>query len=269
MTDVAFLLFLEPASEEEEAKQSRSTRLLDWAIKTFQETPPMMHCEILLTPRHSEQHLLHFATYIGRQSGWQMGRDANEAYYLRENAGRWRAVPVFATDATKRIRHECELERGVPYSLAKYITSTYPFRSFARFIGSSRREPAHCATLTARILKNALGLESPVHQHYNYYSPSSLYNDARDDVATKTLGWKTTTPETKTAELIDKILRGAETSETIADLGDDGCGEAVRALTLRVCSEMQGGDTASRSVAERQLATALLRWTVLRQSSDD
>ena len=130
MLDAAFLLFLEPASEELESQHTVSQRLLDCAIRTFQGTPKLMHVELLLPPSKSEQHLLHFATYLGSKSGWQLGHNDNVEYYLRgENAGRWRAVPVFGVDAVARIRRECELERGVPYSLARYATSIYPFRA--------------------------------------------------------------------------------------------------------------------------------------------
>ena len=133
----------------------------------------MMHVELLLPPSQSEEHLLHFATYIGAKSGWQLGHAENVGYYLRgENAGRWRAVPVFASDAVVRIRQECELERGVPYSLARYVSSIYPFRALASALSEERRAPAHCATLTARVLKNALGYGAPVPQSANWYGPA-------------------------------------------------------------------------------------------------
>ena len=68
---------------------------------------------------------------------------------------------------------------------------------------------------------------------------------------------------------IEALLRSAETQETIAAVGDEGCARSVRALTLRVCSELQGGDAVSNTMAQRQLATALLRWTILRSPKND
>ena len=87
MVDAAYLLFLEPPEEEVNRSHTLSQRLLDCAIQTFQPPPTMMHVEILLPPSQSEEHLLHFATYIGAKSGWQLGHKENVGYYLRgENA---------------------------------------------------------------------------------------------------------------------------------------------------------------------------------------
>lgn len=270
MFDTAFLLFLEPASEEVEAQQSVSQRILDCAIRTFQPSPVFMHVEILLPPSKQEEHLLHFATYIGNKAGWQLGHSENTGYYLRsENAGRWRALPVFGVDAVSRIRQECEMERGVPYSLLRYVSSIYPFRAAASALSSDRRAPAHCATLTARILKNALGENAPVSESPNYYGPASLYSATAAHAAAVSAPWPVDAPEPDTAASIEALLRSAETQETIAAVGDEGCARSVRALTLRVCSELQGGDAVSNTMAQRQLATALLRWTILRSPKND
>lgn len=270
MVDAAFLLFLEPASEEVEAKQSVPLRLLDCAIRTFQGHPKLMHVEILLPPSKSEQHLLHFATYLGSKSGWQLGHDDNVDYYLRgENAGRWRAVPVFGVDAVARIRRECELERGVPYSLARYATSVYPFRALSGLLPAERQTPAHCATLTARILKHALGDGAPTPEASNFYGPSSLYVATAAHAAAVSASWPVDAADPATATSVEQLLRSKETAETVAAVGDAGCAASVRALTLRVCSELQGGDTVSIALAQRQLATALLRWTILRAPGED
>ena len=270
MVDAAYLLFLEPPQEEVDRSHTLSQRLLDCAIQTFQPHPTMMHVEILLPPSQSEEHLLHFATYIGAKSGWQLGHNENVGYYLRgENAGRWRAVPVFASDAVVRIRQECELERGVPYSLARYVSSIYPFRALASALSEERRAPAHCATLTARVLKNALGYGAPVPQSVNWYGPASLYSAVSAHAAAVSAAWPIQTPEAETAKHVEQLLRSPETPETVAAVGDAGCADAVRSLTMRVCSELQGGDSVSNAVAQRQLAMALLRWTVLRAPQAD
>lgn len=270
MLDTAYLIFLEPASEEVERAHPLSQRVLDCAIQTFQPHPPMMHVEVLLPPSPSEQHLLHFATYVGSKSGWQLGHAENVQYYLRgENAGRWRAVPVFGTDAVTHIRQECELERGVPYSLARYLSSIYPFRALSSTLSVERRAPAHCATLTARILRHALGEEAPVPQNCNWYGPSSLHTATAARAAAISAAWPLDAPDPNTSKHVEQLLRSPETTETVASVGDIGCAAAVRQLTLRVCSELLGGDSVSRQLAERQLATALLRWTVLRAPDAD
>ena len=68
MLDSAYLLFLEPPSEDVEAQQSLSQRVLDYAIRAFQGHPKLMHVELLLPPSPTEQHLLHFATYFQRRA---------------------------------------------------------------------------------------------------------------------------------------------------------------------------------------------------------
>jgi hypothetical protein len=81
--------------------------------------------------------------------------------------------------------------------------------------------------------------------------------------------WPIQTPEPETAKHVEQLLRSPETPETVAAVGDAGCADAVRSLTMRVCSELQGGDSVSNAVAQRQLAMALLRWTVLRAPQAD
>ena len=270
MLDTAYLLFLEPASDEVDRTHTLSQRLLDVAIQTFQPHPIMMHVELLLPPSQAEQHLLHFATYIGSKSGWQLGAAENTNYYLQgENAGRWRAVPVFGVDAVARIRRECEVERGVPYSLARYVSSVYPFRALSSALPDERRSPAHCATLTARILKNALGDDGPAPRSCNWYGPASLYAAVSSHAAAVSAAWPVDTPDPETSSHVERLLRSPETPETVAAVGDTGCAASVRALTLRVCSELQGGDSVSNALAQRHLATALLRWTVLRAPDAD
>ena len=265
MLDSAFLLFLEPASEEVEARHTVPQRLLDYAIRTFQGQPKLMHVELMLPPSKSEQHLLHFATYLGSKSGWQLGHNENVEYYLRgENAGRWRAVPCFGVDAVARIRHECELERGVPYSMLRYVSSIYPFRALSGLLPDERRSVAHCATLTARVLKHALGDGAPTPEASNFYAPSSLYTAVAAHAAAVSAAWPVDVADAETSGHVEHLLRAPETAETVAALGDAACAASVRALTLRVCSELQGGDAVSNALAQRQLATALLRWTILR-----
>lgn len=267
MLDSAYLLFLEPPSEDVEAQQSLSQRVLDYAIRAFQGHPKLMHVELLLPPSPTEQHLLHFATYIGSKSGWQLGHANNVDYYLRgENAGRWRAVPCFGVDAVARIRQECEMERGVAYSLARYASSVYPFRALSSLLPAERRTAAHCATLTARILKNALGDASPVNENANWYAPSTLYHAVASHAAAVSAAWPVDALDDKVSQSIERLLRSPETPATVAEVGDEACAQSVRALTLRVCSELQGGDPVSNALVQRQLATALLRWTILRDS---
>ena len=48
------------------------------------------------------------------------------------------------------------------------------------------------------------------------------------------------------------------------ELGDARCVEAVRALTLRVCNTAT--DATAARLVQKQLAQALLRWSLLRRT---
>ena len=65
---------------------------------------------------------------------------------------------------------------------------------------------------------------------------------------------------------IEALLRGSMTPETVNDVGDALCERAVHNLALRCANTYVGGDEVSQVLAERHLATALLRWTALRSN---
>ena len=68
----------------------------------------------------------------------------------------------------------------------------------------------------------------------------------------------------ETANHVEQLLRGVMSPETVNEVGDLGCMEAVRALTMRVCNTLGHGDPMSQRLTQQQLATALLRWVILR-----
>ena len=155
--DVVYALFSSRTTRRRRGGRS-GERCIDWAVRTFQPTPAMTHVELLMPPvPRDEADRTQFATYAGRTAAWQSDRVDGFAFYLHHNANLWRAVPVFAPNAATAVRAECDLEQGVGYSLATYLTGVAPLRWVARFLTDARRTPAHCATLTARVLKNALG----------------------------------------------------------------------------------------------------------------
>lgn len=263
--DVAYALFLEPRSEPD----PRWTTLeccIDQAVRFFQPTPALAHCELLMPPVPSAEGMrTQFATYFGRQSGWQTDKEDGYNYYLVENAGRWRAVPVFNVNASGRLRDECDMELGVQYSLLRYATAVAPLRALSSLVPDKRRSPAHCATLTARVLRNAQ-VYLPVHTSA-YYGPTTLYSELSHQAAWR--GERMGAAEwggmpLHTATHVDALLRGVMAPRTVHEVGEKGCLEAVHALTMRACNALIKSDTVAQRTTQQQLATALLRWVILR-----
>ena len=77
---------------------------------------------------------------------------------------------------------------------------------------------------------------------------------SRDATAAVSAAWPVDATDAETSGHVEHLLRAPETAETVAALGDAACAASVRALTLRVCSELQGGDAVSNALAQRQLA---------------
>ena len=226
----------------------------------------MAHCELLMPPVPADESLrTNFATYFGRQSAWQTDKMDGYNYYLVENAGRWRAVPIFNANAGAKLRNEADMELGVEYSLSRYLSAVPPGRWLAKFVSDTRRSPAHCATLTARVLRNS-AVYTPVHTSA-WYGPSTLYHEIAHAATWKSermgaASWEGM-PLT-TAKHVESLLRGVMTPATVHEVGDSGCLEAVRALTMRACNALVQSDDVSQRLTQQQLATALLRWVVLR-----
>jgi hypothetical protein len=263
--DVAYALFLEPTADPD-PRWSTLECAIDKAVRFFQPTPALAHVELLIPPIPSDEGLrTNFSTYIGRQSAWQTDKMDGYNYYLVENASRWRAVPIFQANAGAMIRNEADMELGVPYSLARYLSAVPPGRWLSGFVADKRRSPAHCATLTARVLKNSQ-VYKPVHASA-WYGPSTLYREL-SHVAT----WKAERMGAEswegmpltTAHHVESLLRGVMTAETVNQVGDAGCLKAVRALTMKACSALAKSDAVAQRISQQQLATALLRWVILR-----
>tara|TARA_S200000501_G_scaffold284816_1_gene269105 strand:- start:399 stop:1343 length:945 start_codon:yes stop_codon:yes gene_type:complete len=263
--DVVYALFLEPAADTD-PRLSTLECVIDKAVRFFQPHPAMAHCELLVPPVPVDEGLrTQFATYLGRKSAWQTDKADGYNYYLVENAGRWRAVPIFQANAGAKLRNEADMELGVDYSLSRYLSAVPPGRWVANWLPDKRRTPAHCATLTARVLHNADVYK--MRHKSSWYGPSTLYHEL-SHVAT----WKAERIGAaswegmpwQTAQHVESLLRGVMSPETVHSVGDTGCLEAVRALTMRTCNALVQSDSVTQRLTQQQLATALLRWVVLR-----
>jgi hypothetical protein len=266
-SDVVFAMFLEPRPDYD-PRWTTAECAIDKAVRMFQPAPAMSHVELLIPPIPSDEGMrTQFATYLGHTSAWQTDKQDGQSYYLVENGGRWRAVPVFCNNAASRLRNECDAELGVKYSLARYLTAVAPFRWLASAMPDKRRSPAHCATITARVLRNS-GVCEPKHTSA-WYGPTTLYHELCGQAAWRGASMESapgsqSMPEGVSAN-VETLLRAPMGSEAIDGIGDQGCMEAVRALTLKACHALTSTDTAAQRMTQQQLASALLRWVLFRQ----
>lgn len=247
--DVVFVMFLEPHEPPPgDSAPGFFDRAVSFVVRNMQPKPVMAHVELVVPPKPDTKDPFNFATYIGCRSGWQTDAQNNESYYLAETAGKWRAVPVFFHNGAKLVRDVCDQSCGVEYSLARYLTAAWGVRKMSGIVADSLRSPAHCATLTARVLKRAFGSQFLEHPSA-YYGPASLYSELAGGM--QELG---RVDCSKSAEQTWRVLLHGPASE-VAAMSHDETTTAIRALTMAVLRERN-------AASQRRLATALLRWSV-------
>ncbi len=264
--DVVFALFLEPHEPPPgSGPPSLLDRIVSFVVENLQPSPVMTHVELVVPCRLNSSVPVSFATYIGSVSDWQSSRKNNEFYYLTNNANQWRAVPVFGKAAARLVREACDDSVGIKYSLLRYATASKMLRGLAGMMADKTRSPGHCATLTARILRRAIGdrLKHPS----AWYGPATLFAELSEDLQQKQVAPETTLMSPETASAVDSVLR--HSSEDLFSLSDESWMSAIRALTLKTASAETYGDSAMQKLTQKQLATALLRWSVIRHSPDD
>lgn len=251
LNDLVFALFLE-CRDGPMAGASTAENALASLIKTCQPSPSMAHVELFLADGKGDPH---FATYIGRHAGWGFTFGDNQGdFYMNTNAGLWRAVPVRAKKAAAKLRAELGWHVDTPYSLARYCCSVPPMRSIAGLLSDNIGAPAHCAALTARCLKRALKSESPVSRSPPWYGPSTLLIELSQARSVQS------TPsecDDKVAFSVDTLLHGS--SESIGAMGADEKRAGLLHLSNRAVREGVTGDHVAAKVAQKQLATGLLR----------
>ena len=152
--------------------------LVDYTVQFGQPYPAVTHVELWIGDRPTETgEDNHFSTYLGAKKGalWTSGLTDSKKFY---SSAAWSAIPIFAADAERRMRSECNLHCGTPYppaaTLWQYPMSIWPLRGLSGFLDDRINAPAHCAALSARILRSALP-EIALLQPSHWYGPSSLY----------------------------------------------------------------------------------------------
>ena len=117
------------------------------------------------------------------------------------------------------------------------------------------------------MLHNALGAEGPRHLPASY-GPSTLYREVRTEAARRGVRMGlfegTPTAPDDVVGAIDVLLRRPEAEVNVAELGEELIAGAVRQLTLRTVHSILAGTDVEQRLAQKQLATALLRWSILR-----
>ena len=262
--DVSYVLFLEPA--ELDPGSSMIEKIADVAVRRLSPDSSAVHCEILVPPIHDSDKI-NFATYIGQTAQWQDAASGTD-FYLIKHGARWRALPVFGVNASAAVRGACDDNRGSAYSLSMYLTSARLLRTFARWIGDAPRHCGHCATITARVLR-AAGLGN-LRRSPAWYCPGSLYTELLGSLEPleyeACFGSSTSDATTDaTNEAILTLIHAPATHETVSKLGDVACEDAIRELTRRVVCGGGRHASAESIQAQRHLASALLRWSLLRE----
>lgn len=260
-----FLMCLEPGAKPAPGSTAFE-RGINAVVEAMQPSPGILHVELCFAPDGSGN--ANFATYLGNCAGWGKSFGNQRSFYLGNNASSWRAVPVVARGASERVRQECGHHISTCYSISRYLTSVPPFRALAGLLPDNVGSPAHCATLSARILKRAVP-QIELRHPSAWYSPATLFLEldsesarlaAREELAQTTQAVRARVEEEEEADAMHSLLKGSD--DEVAALTTEACSRAVHALATRAIDE--GLDETTRRLVQRQLATALLRSAVVR-----
>lgn len=235
--------------------------MVNYVVNHFQPTPVLVHCELVVPCSPVRGGPVIFATYIGTKSAWQTDQENNQRYYLGATANKWRAVPIFGKHAARRVREACEKSVGVEYSLLRYLTAAWGVRKLAPLVPDGFRAPAHCATLTARILKRSI--EGVLRHPSAWYGPSSLYTELCNDLKSRSIIPDSTNVGSSVSSQVDRLLRHRD--EDVSNMSYADVMSAIRALTLKASAAEAFEDSVMSTMTQKQLANALFRWSVLRQ----
>ncbi len=226
--------------------------LVDRTVQFGQPYPAVTHVELWVGDRPGEKgEDNHFSTYLGAKRGalWTSGLSDSKKFY---SSTAWSAVPIVATDVERRVRAECNLHCGTPYPPAavlwQYPMSIWPLRGFAGLLDDRINAPAHCAALSARILRTAVP-EVQLPQPSHWYGPSSLYLEL-------------SRPERMEWAL--RALRPVVRSQVEEERDE----ELAEMLTLHSDDEVVGMSTADARQALHALSVEVLRAGSRRGSAD-
>lgn len=257
--DLVFALVLDGA-EAPPPEFTPAQKALDWIVQAAQPAPASTHIELLFVPEAQKE--AHFATYLGSSAGFGSSFPNKRQFYLGANAGNWRAIPIVRAGVAKRVRLEALNHAKTPYSLARYVCAVPPLRAFAGILRDEPLDPAHCATLTARVLRRAVP-ELKLEHASAWYGPTTLALELASDAATaasrESLGARGALDPTDAAQDVGEAMHALihGTDEDVRGIAPERAARAVRVMAARALEE--GLDVVGRGITQKQLATALLR----------
>jgi hypothetical protein len=253
-----------------------SEALVDYTVQFGQPYPAVTHVELWIGDRPTEPaEDNHFSTYLGAKRGalWTSGLTDSKKFY---SSTAWSAIPIFASDVERRMRSECNLHCGTPYppvaTLWQYPMSIWPLRGLSGFLDDRINAPAHCAALSARILRSALP-EIALLQPSHWYGPSSLYLELsapermEQALAVQRPVVRSLAEEREEDRLADMLTMHSD--DEVIEMHASEARQALHALSIKVLAAgSRQGDQGQQDqdkfrVAQERLARGLTRYTWL------
>lgn len=252
---------------------SFASSVVDHTVQYWSPNPSTTHVELWVGDRSSDpSEDNHFSTYLGAEKGarWTSGMSDSKKFY---SSASWSAIPICAHNVERSVRGACNVHCETPYPSAallwQYPMSVWPLRAFSGFMDDRPNSPAHCAALTARVLRGAIfDLALPHSSHW--YGPSSLYLELSQPVrmeaalALQRPVVRSTAEEEQDDYLSRLLTRGSD--ETVASMSREDARHALRALAngvLQAGSRQPGVDVDQDDFREAQemYAKGLIRYT--------
>ena len=249
--------------------------LVDHTVQFGQPYPAVTHVELWIGDRPTESaEDNHFSTYLGAKKGalWTSGLTDSKKFYSNPA---WSAIPIFASDVERRMRSECNLHCGTPYPPAamlwQYPMSIWPLRAFSGLMDDRINAPAHCAALSARILRSALP-EIALPQPSHWYGPSSLYLElSTPERMERALAQQRPVVRAQAEEEEDDRLADILTlhsDDEVIEMSTHDARQALHALSIKVLAAgsregEHGQDQDKFRAAQERFARGLTRYTWL------
>jgi len=282
----AAMLFLKADKTSESATFAEA--FVDHTVQFGQPYPAITHCEMWVGERAAQAgDDNHFSTYLGASGGatWTSGLADSRRFYgcakaVREDITRrqarssWSAIPIFSVSGSEKLRSECNRNHGTPYPspflLWQYPMSVWPLRAFSGLVDDRINAPAHCAALSARILRTGLPETYTLDHPSHWYGPSSLYLELATPVRMEealALEQPTVRSNDEEDELNDLAdILAQHSDEAVAEMRREDAHKALRQLALHVLragSRVDGTEVDQDNFREAQerYAWGLCRYT--------
>ena len=227
------------------------------------------------------------------------GSPLTEDITRRQARSSWSAIPIFAVSGAEKMRGECNRHHGTAYPPAfllwqvrlvalkpthahlaafssakrllwQYPMSTWPLRAFSGLVDDRINAPAHCAALSARILRMALPKTYTLDHPSHWYGPSSLYLELstpmrmEEALAHEQPTIRSTDEEEELDNFADTLAQHSD--DDVTEMRREDAHKALRQLALHVLragSRVDGAEVDQDNFREAQerYAWGLCRYT--------